>query len=340
MITFTWSQLLWLLPLPFLLRYILPSARRFEDSAIKVPFFSDINSLNITAGQLQATPPFWLKRFLGYLIWFLLVIAAARPTLTGDPVTLPASGRDLMIAIDISGSMEIADMELNGRQVDRLTMVKSVAGDFIERRIGDRIGLILFGRNAYLQTPLTFDRKTVSTMLKEAEIGLAGKETAIGDAIGLAAKHLRDRSQKTHVVILLTDGANTAGEVDPLQAAWLASQMDVRIYTIGIGADIMQVPTLFGSRTINPSRDLDEETLKEVAQRTGGTFFRAKDTKAMEQVYRQLDELEPTEVESRTFRPQKSLFYWPLGAALLLSMLLALTFTNLSGIIQRGKIGI
>ncbi|MCF6236845.1 MAG: VWA domain-containing protein [Gammaproteobacteria bacterium] len=326
MITFAWAELLWLLPLPFLLRYILPTASRSEEVTIRVPFFQDIAALNTKGQQAPSTKTSWFKRLLAYMVWVLLVIAVARPEWLGEPVTLPASGRDLMIAVDISGSMEIPDMELGGQQVDRLTMVKAVAGDFIERRTGDRIGLILFGRQAYLQTPLTFDRKTVRTMLEEAEIGLAGQETAIGDGIGLAAKRLRDRTQETHVLILLTDGANTAGEVDPLKAAWLASQINVRIYTIGIGADEMQVRTLFGSQTVNPSRDLDEDTLKSIAKRTGGTYFRAKDTESLEEVYRQLDALEPSSVETQTFRPTKSLFHWPLGGALLLSLLIALTY--------------
>src|SRR5690606_24620840 len=189
--------------------------------------------------------------------------------------------------------------------------------DFITRRVGDRVGLILFGREAYLQTPLTFDRETVRTLLDEAVIGLAGKETAIGDAIGLAIRTLEDAGvdEGRRVLILLTDGANTAGAVDPMKAAELAAQRDVVIYTVGIGADALMVRSLFGLRQINPSADLDEKTLTTIAEMTGGRYFRARDTAEFAEIYRILDELEPAESEAEGYRPVTELFYWPLGAA-------------------------
>jgi Ca-activated chloride channel family protein len=181
------------------------------------------------------------------------------------------------LIVDLSGSMEEQDFQLNGQWVDRLTATKAVANDFIGRRVGDRVGLILFGREAYLQTPLTFDRKTVKTLLDEAVIGLAGKETAIGDAIGLAIRTLDDAGveQGRRVAILLTDGANTAGAVDPLKAAELAAQRNLVIYTVGIGADALTVRSLFGVRQINPSADLDEAALTAIADKTGGKYWRA-----------------------------------------------------------------
>src|SRR5215468_10721778 len=200
--------------------------------------------------------------------------------------------------------MEEQDMQLRGSWVDRLTAIKSVGREFIERRVGDRVGLILFGREAYLQTPLTFDRKTVQTLLDESAIGLAGKETAIGDAIGLAGKEtaigdamglairtLDDAKIEAgrRVLVLLTDGANTAGSVEPLKAADLAAQRKMVIYPIGIGADSITVRSLFGLRQINPSSDLDETTLTAIANKTGGRYFRARDADELTKIYALLD---------------------------------------------------
>jgi Ca-activated chloride channel family protein len=213
------------------------------------------------------------------------------------------------------------DFVLGRRAIDRLTAVKQVAGEFIERRAGDRIGLILFGDRAYVQAPLTFDRRTVHTLLQETFLGLAGKRTAIGDAIGLAVKRLQDNAQQ-RILILMTDGANTAGELQPIKAAELAQQAGLKIYSIGIGSDAVQRRTLFGSFTINPSSEMDEQTLTAIADTTGGRYFRAHDTAELAEIYRILDELEPVEVEQQSFRPTRALFYWPLALAFLLSLLL------------------
>ena len=255
-------------------------------------------------------------------IWVLVVIAAARPQHVGEPTALPITGRDLLVAVDLSGSMEEQDFQLNGDWVDRLTATKAVAREFIDRRVGDRIGLILFGRETYLQTPLTYDRETVRTLLDEAAIGLAGKETAIGDAIGLGIKTLTDAGieENRRVLILLTDGANTSGAVDPLKAADLARDRGMVIYTIGIGADALMVRSLFGVRQINPSADLDEQTLTTIAEGTGGIYFRARDTEELQRIYTILDELEPAAGEEEGFRPVAEYFYWPLGLALSLSL--------------------
>jgi Ca-activated chloride channel family protein len=229
------------------------------------------------------------------------------------------------MAVDLSGSMEEQDFQLGGRFVDRLTATKSVADDFIERRIGDRIGLILFGREAYLQTPLTFDRATVQILLSESAIGLAGKETAIGDAIGLAIRTLEDAGVDAgrRVLVLLTDGANTAGAVDPLKAAELAARRNMVIYTIGIGATALTVRGIFGVRQINPSADLDEQTLTSIAELTGGRYFRARDTEELAEIYTVLDELEPAESDETGFRPVTEYFHWPLILAVLLAAALA-----------------
>ena len=226
-----------------------------------------------------------------------------------------------MLAVDLSGSMKEKDLKLFGQEVTRLQVVKSVLRDFIQRRKGDRVGLILFGDQAYLQTPLTFDLKTVGAMMDEAELGLAGQRTAIGNAIGLATKRLRKLDQEQRVVILLTDGQNTAGEVSPKQAAQLAAQSGVRVHTIGVGADVMYIRSLFGVQKFNPSAELDETMLQEIATATGGKYFRARSTKELEKIYTLLDQLEPIEQNKKIFRPVQALFFIPLAIALLLSVL-------------------
>jgi len=247
------------------------------------------------------------------------------------------SGRDLLLAVDISGSMETEDMQLGRQVTDRLTAVKAVAGNFIDHREGDRLGLILFGDQAYLQTPLTFDRETVRTLLNEAAIGLAGKSTAIGDAIGLAVKRLRERPAENRVLILMTDGANTSGSVDPLKAADLAAREGVRIYTIGVGADEMLVRGFFGTQRV-PGTDLDEGTLTAIAQKTGGQYFRARDIEGLQKIYALLDKLEPVSQDEQTFRPVHELYVWPLGAALLLTALLALGLTGMLPQLERREV--
>ena len=216
------------------------------------------------------------------LAWLLLVAAAARPQNVGETVHLPVTGRSIMLAVDLSGSMQTPDMRSGGHAVSRLAAVKQVAGEFIKHRAGDRLGLILFGDEAYVQVPLTLDRDTVRTLLDEAQIGLAGTQTAIGDAIGLAIKRLRDEPIKNRVLILLTDGASNAGNIDPLKAADLAAQEGVRIYTIGVGAEEMVVPGPFGMPQVVHS-DLDESALRAIAQKTGGRYFRATDVAALEE---------------------------------------------------------
>ncbi len=320
MLTFEWPWLLVLLPLPLLYRLWRRRAETLAP-ALKAPVYFALAAQTQT--QRQAGYWQWISLALLIIAWSCTLFAAARPTWIGDPVALPSSGRDLLIAVDISGSMEQTDMVLEGNTVDRLTAVKQVVGEFVTRRQGDRLGLILFGTRPYLQTPLTFDRLTMNTLLGEAQIGFAGDRTAIGDAIGLAVKRLQSRPQDHRVLILLTDGANSAGEVQPLEAADIAAHEGVTIYTIGIGADVMLQRSFFGARRVNPSQDLDETTLTTIAEKTGGRYFRARNPEELQQIYQQLDQLEPVEQEAETLRPTKALFYWPLGLALLCSLLLA-----------------
>lgn len=315
---FAWLWAAALLPLPLIVARFWPRADKRQEPALKLPFDGTLATTAATLAPSSSR----MRPALAALAWVMLVTAAARPQTIGDPLQLPISGRDLMLAVDISGSMELDDMTVDGRAVSRLGAVKAVAGEFIDRRVGDRLGLILFGDQAYLQTPLTFDRETVRTQLNEAAIGLAGKSTAIGDAIGMAVKRLRNQPQENRVLVLLTDGNNTAGEVAPLKAAELAGRERIRIYTIGIGAEQMIVQDIFGPQRV-ANTALDERTLKAVAEATGGRYFRARDADELQQIYGLLDKIEPLSEERQTFRPVTELYQWPLGAALLIALLSA-----------------
>lgn len=321
MIHLAWPWVFLLLPLPWIVRRLAPRAPESTNDALRWPASIEIATLaQAEGGDLRRSP---MPMLLAVSLWLLLLLAASRPQWLGDPVQLPVAGRDLLLAVDLSRSMAQTDFVVDDYRSNRLEAVKKVAGRFLEDRRGDRLGLILFGSQPYLQTPLTFDRKTVAQMLDEAEIGLAGRATAIGDAIGLAVKRLADLPAAERVLILLTDGANTAGTLAPLEAARLAADDGIRIYTIGLGAEAMRVRSVLGPRMINPSQDLDEETLTQIAEMTGGRYFRARDTAALTEVYRELDRLEPRGDETESFRPVLSLFPWPLGLALLLSALWA-----------------
>ncbi len=324
MIDWLWPWAFAVLPLPWLVRR-LTSRRTLQQPALVVPSMEDFSAIT-TMQHKQGAQSLWRLMALS-LAWALLLAAVARPQFTGEPVNLPTTGRDLMLAVDISGSMATEDMEIDGEYVERLTVVKAVIANFAEARVGDRIGLVLFGTNAYLQAPLTFDVKSVNRLLIEAPVGIAGGKTAIGDAIGLAVKRLRLRPQDDKVLILLTDGANNVGEVEPRIAAELAARDNIRIYTIGVGAEEMRMPGLLGrisGRTTNPSADLDEETLQAIADATGGQYFRAKDPRALMEIYALIDQLEPVEQEAEIFRPVQALYYWPLGGCLLLWILVLL----------------
>jgi Ca-activated chloride channel family protein len=316
-----WPWLLALLPLPLVI--ILLPAQKKEDAALRVPFFAQVKTLETKTNSFRSQ-----KRagaLLLWLIWASLAFAAANPRWIGEPVSMPNSGRDLLIAVDISGSMKIEDMKFQGRAIRRLDAVKMVVGDFVKNRKSDRLGLVLFGTQAYLQAPLTYDRQTVNTLLQETEIGFAGDQTSIGDAIGLAIKRLRARPDAQRVLIVLTDGANTAGELEPVKAAELAEKEHVKIYTIGFGADELVVDNgFFGSRVVNPSADLDEPTMRAIADKTGGQYFRARNLEELGDVHQMLNRLEPIESDEEKFRPIKSLFYYPLIAALLFSFAWAL----------------
>ncbi len=321
MFTFAWPYIFILLPLPWLVWKFLPAGEVKQSAALKIPFFARLQTLNSTSQNNLLRKLRW-PQCLAVLIWILLIIALAGPQWLGQTGNALQTGRDLMLAIDLSGSMSTPDLTLKGQNESRLDVVKSIAIPFIQQRVGDRIGLIVFGTRAYLQTPLTFDRQTVEQTLNGDTIALAGPQTAIGDAIGLAVKRLLDYPAKSRAIILLTDGGNNSGTLTPLAAAQLAANEDIKIYTIGIGADSMTVPGLFGPQEIDPSNDLDLDTLKQIAQMTGGEYFRAKNGEELYDIYQKIDQLEPTASDSVNLRPVEPLYPWPLGLALILSMIL------------------
>jgi Ca-activated chloride channel family protein len=314
-----------LAPLPLVLFRVRRAAEP-GGSALFLPFVSALGSPAASADRSSK-----MRRILFGLIWLLLVMAAVRPQWLGEPVALPTTGRQLLLAVDVSGSMAAKDM---AEGASRLQVVQQVAGHFIEGRKGDRVGLILFGTKPYLQAPLTADLNTVHRFLDDAVVGIAGTETAIGDAIGLALKRLSkasssptttssssanptesDAGRKT-VLILLTDGVNTAGVMPPLQAAKLAAYSRLVIYTIGVGA--AEQEGFFGLRMRNS--DLDEDTLRAIAKATGGEYFRATDEQALQEVYRRIDQLEPAAGQQQWLRPADEWFTWPLALALILSV--------------------
>lgn len=320
MLNFEWPWLLLLAPLPLLLRALLPAQPQIQQDAMRVPFLDDFGDGEIRAVTSQHPWQLWLAA----IAWVCLVAACAKPQWLGDPLELAVNGRDLMLAVDVSDSMRQTDFVIQNQRVDRLTATKYVASDFIQRRVGDRLGLILFGTTAYLHVPLTFDRHTLQTLLEEAFIGITDDQpaTAIGDAIGLAIKRLSEVKSPSKVLVLLTDGTNTAGELKPLKAAEMAADEHLKIYTIGIGADEMVVRNFWGAQRVNPSADMDEATLQAIADKTGGRYFRAHSTEELNQIYAVLDQLEPVEKDKQFFRPKAELFYLPLALALLLSALL------------------
>ena len=315
--TLAWPWVLLALPLPLLLRWLLPPVPAAAGEALRLP---SLEGLAAVAGGRPA--PSRGQQVLAVLIWLLLLLAAARPQGLGEPVPLPVAGRDLMLAVDISGSMEQPDYETDGRPVTRLAVVKAAAARFIARRDQDRLGLILFGTRPYLQTPLTYDRETVAQMLDEAVVGLAGQDTAIGDAIVLGVKRLRDAPPGERVLVLLTDGDNTAGAVDPLAAADLAARAGIRIHTIGL-AGTPGEQTSAGYRIQQSGDDLNPALLRAIAAATGGRFFLATDAHGLARVYDLLDRLEPTVRDTRTYRPVHEWYVWPAAAALLVSLLAA-----------------
>ena len=249
-----------------------------------------------------------MQKLLAPVVWIAIVTALARPQWVEEPITKIQSARDLMVAVDLSGSMEAEDFsDAQGNRMTRLEAVKRVLDDFIARRKGDRLGLIFFGNAAFLQVPFTQDYDTVRLLLDEAQVRMAGPQTMLGDAIGLAIKLFEESDVENRVLILLTDGNDTGSKVPPVKAAEIAKQRKITIYTIAIG----------DPETVGEDK-LDIETLQKMAELTGGSYFHANNRGELAQIYQQLDQLEPEQFESLSYRPKRPLFHWPLGLFLVL----------------------
>ncbi len=310
---FAWPWVILLLPLPWLLRRWWRPAPPGQALHLPQPGVE----LSAVADRRTRGAAAWLLA----LAWLCLLAAAARPQSLGPPQAQQRSGRAVMLAVDLSGSMRTPDMELAGQSVSRFEAVEAIAGDFISRRSGDEMGLILFGSQAFLVTPLTYDLSAVRAQLQGAAVGLAGSQTAIGDAIAVAVKRLSALPEQARVLVLLTDGVNNAGSITPREAARAAKAAGVRIYTIGIGATQMRVPGFFGMQIVNPSADLDAGMLTAIAKETGGRFFRATDSRELAEAYRAINALEPMPQRGPVLRPRHELFRWPLLASLVLLLL-------------------
>nr|WP_255626178.1 VWA domain-containing protein [Xanthomonas sp. NCPPB 1067] len=302
------------MPLP-LLMWFWPR-RRADAAALRVPYADQLHAI----AQAPRVPALRMPRWLAWLGWFLLCAALARPQQLGEVIQPPRQARQMMLAVDLSGSMSEPDMVLGGNVVDRLTAAKAVLSDFLDRREGDRVGLLVFGQRAYALTPLTADLISVRDQLADSVVGLAGRETAIGDAIALSVKRLREQKQGQRVVVLLTDGVNTAGVLDPAKAAELAKAEGVRVHTIAFGGNggysLFGVPIPAGG-----GDDIDEEGLRRIAEQTGGRFFRARDTEQLAGIYAELDRLEPVKALGPSVQPRVERYHWPLGAALAVALL-------------------
>lgn len=314
-----------LLALPFLVRRFAPRVKITNTPNAPEIFFPYIDRLKsgFPLGQ-RAKKSSRLHNIILSLLWLSLTAALMGPELVDEFTQLRNKGYDLMLAVDLSGSMQALDYTKDGEQASRLDVVKAVVSDFVRQRQGDRVGLVLFGSMAYLHVPLTLDTLSVRKMLDNTMVGEAGDTTAIGDAIGLAVRNLRDRPEKSRIIILLTDGGDNASTIPPLAAAQLAKEYHIRVYTIGVGSQ-GPVPIPDESGQIQMAQfDLDEGLLQKIANMTGGSYFRAADTEALQKIYAQINRLEKTSAETHSYMIRRPLYRYPLGAALALLFVLAL----------------
>ena len=320
-------QAAWLLLLPLVVYFMFPAIKKTYGDALKVPFLADIKQIQSVSGKgISFKPAVFsaIKIFLLALVWVLMVLALCRPQWVGKPIPVKNEGREILLVVDISNSMSEEDFQYKNKMYSRLTAVKNVIDNFIDKRTSDRIGLVLFGTQAYLQAPLTYDKQSVKEILWNADAGMAGNSTSIGDAVGVALKNLAESEGKPEnkVIILLTDGENNDGSLSLPQAIALAKEEGVKIYTIGAGSDS---ENFFGGLfSIPVNTGLDEESLQALAEETKGNYFRAKDVNSLFQIYNEIDKLEPMTTEGRYVQEVKELYPYAAAMALILFMILVL----------------
>jgi Ca-activated chloride channel homolog len=297
-----------LLPLPLLVWLLFPRYKE-EQASVRIPFFDRVAA----AAGLKPAPGAivprtnWLQKILAPVCWCLTILALARPVLIEPPIQRIQPARDLMLALDISQSMETPDfISPQGKRISRIDAVKQVVDGFIQRRTGDRIGLIVFGAGAYPQVPFTLDHETCRALLKETQAGMAGPQTMIGDAIGLAIKEFENSDAQERVLILLTDGNDTGSKMPPVKAAEIAKEHGVRIHTIAIGN-----PKATGQDKV------DVGLMRSITETTGGQFFLGQDQKQLAEVYATLDRITPKNYKTQSYRPKRQLYMFPLGLAVL-----------------------
>ena len=315
MLTFGYLWVFVLLPLPVVARWLIPAYRESQE-AVRVPFFPLLAQLTgasagerVTAAERSVMS--WIVLSIG---WLALVCALARPIWLEEPLVQELPMRDLLVALDLSGSMETRDfVDPAGDPTDRLTAAKSVLKEFLERREGDRVGLVLFGSAAFVQAPFTEDLEVVQQLLDEAGARMLGPRTMLGDSIGLAIRLFERSEVDQRVLIVLTDGNDTGSLVPPERAAEIARDNGVVVHTVAMGD-----PTNAGEQA------LDEQTLQAIADITGGGYYHANSTSELESVYTSLDELNPRQVETLSYRPERELYHWPLAILLLVSLPLLL----------------
>lgn len=320
MFQFYWPWFTLLLPLPFLVRWLAPSKKKNHAPELRFPALHRL---------VTAFPSYHVTRSksnLSFLIplslsWLFLVIALMQPERVDQFTQVKNQGHDLILAVDISMSMQALDFSTKTKSISRLDVTKEVVGKFALSRKGDRVGLVTFGQHAYLHVPLTLDTVSVSRMLNNTVSGMAGNATAIGDAIGLSVRTLRERPEGSRVLVLLTDGEDNASSIPPLEAAKLAKQYGIRIYTIGVGrSGAVPFPTGHGGYGM-ANVSIDEDLLKEIAALTGGQYFQATDKKALESIYNKIDELEKTEANLSIFLIREPLYQYPLALSMLLLLI-------------------
>ena len=320
---FQWPWMALLLIVPFVVMFLWPRSDPEQadmlagrQQTLLHPALADLQQ-SFTSFRPRVSASGRIHGLLLALLWLLLTLTLMRPQWLEPYTETRAEGYDLMLAVDASHSMEALDFTVDDVQVTRMAVLKGVLSKFIANRTGDRIGLIIFGSQAYTIAPMTYDLDAVRQQLVDVVPNIAGQGTAMGDAIGLGVKKLRDRPEGSRVLILVADGDNTAGSILPLDAARLAAQSGIRIYTIGVGSTLDSVQIIENGRlVVRDDLGMEEKVLRNIAGITNGAYFRATDTRALEEIYKRIDELEKTRAESRTVMIPHPLYPWTLGLGL------------------------